>query len=240
MTMNDLERRATLLDRGRNTLAREDLPVLDDVLELADLEEGRWKERYARILASGDPTASDGLFYRDTREPFLSGDQAAVTLAATDKAMYTPSAHPVFGGQYWARPGKKVAYHAFGKCTTAATPGNLTIDIYYGNGTDAAGTILVSSAAQTLVANQTNISWHVWYTVHCRTTGSAGTLFCDGWALFGTAVIAVGSFIIPASAAVVSGAVDLTAGNIISLQFKRSGSTAETAAVQDLEVEALN
>jgi hypothetical protein len=41
---------------------------------------------------------------------------------------------------------------------------------------------------------------------------------------------------IPASAAAVSGGVDLTAANIISVQFKRSGSTAETMQVHDMEV----
>lgn len=230
MTLKDMERTATPLGRT----------ALDDAMELAKIEARDWKPRLARMLAAGEPMAADGLFYRDLREPFISADQAQVTLAATDKAMYTPSAHPVFGGQYWARVGKKVAYHAFGKITTGATPGNLTIDIYYGTGADANGTILASSAAQTLVINQSNISWHIWFTVHCRTTGSTGTLFCDGWALFGTAVIAVGSFIIPASTPVVSGAVDLTAANIISLQFKRSGSTAELATTQDLEVEPLN
>jgi hypothetical protein len=183
---------------------------------------------------------ADGLFYRDTREPFIGADQAAVTLATTAKAMYTPSAHPVLGGQYWARIGKKMHYRAFGKITTAATPGNLNIDVYYGTGADANGVILGSSAAMTLIAAQTNISFQVDVWVSARSLGSAGTLFCTGQAQFGTAVIAAGTFLIPASAAVVSAAVDLTAANIISIQFRRSGSTVETAAVQDLEVEALN
>lgn len=183
---------------------------------------------------------ADGLFYHDTREPFVSADLAAVTLSTTDKAMYTPSAFPVLGGQYFSRPGKKIRIRMFGKITTALTPGNLTIDVYYGSGADATGTIIASSAAQTLVASQTNISWELELYVHCRTTGSTGTLFCTGKAIFGTAVIAVGKFLIPASAAAASGSVDLTAANIISVQFKRSGSTAETATTQDIEVSALN
>lgn len=183
---------------------------------------------------------ADGLFYHDLREPFLAADQGAVTLAATDKALYTPSAFPLLGGQYWARVGKKMQIRAFGKITTAATPGNGTFDIYYGNGTDANGTILASSAAQTLVASQTNLSWMIELWISCRTTGSAGGLFVDGRATFNTGVIAAGTFLIPASAAAVTGSLDLTAANIISVQFKRSGSTAETMTVQDLEVNALN
>lgn len=183
---------------------------------------------------------ADGLFYNDLREPSIAADIAAVTLAATDKALYPTSNFPVLGGQYFARVGKKLHIRAFGKITTAATPGNGTIDIYYGTGADANGTILASSAAQTLVASQTNLSWEIDFKVHCRSIGSAGTLFVTGRAIFNTAVIAAGTFLIPASAAVVSSGIDLTAASIISLQFKRSGSTAETMTCQDLEVIALN
>lgn len=232
MTLEQMQARATMLAPS--------LPLLDEAAELAELEQQDWKKRFARLLAGGEPVAADSIFYNDLREPFMAADQAAVTLATTDKAMYTASAHPVFGGQYWARVGKKVKYRAFGKITTALTPGNLTIDIYYGTGADANGTILASSAAQTLVASQTNISWELEFCVSCRSIGSAGTLFVDGRATFGTAVIAAGTFLIPASAAVVSAGVDLTSANVISIQFKRSGSTVETATTQDLEVIALN
>ncbi len=128
----------------------------------------------------------------------------------------------------------------FGKITTAATPGNLTIGIYYGTGADANGVLLQSSAAQTLIASQTNLSWQIEMFVHARSLGSTGTLFVTGKSVFNTAVIAAGTFLIPASAAVVSGACDLTSALIISVQAKRSGSTAETMAVQDLECISLN
>jgi hypothetical protein len=45
---------------------------------------------------------------------------------------------------------------------------------------------------------------------------------------------------LPASAAVVSGACDLTSALIVSVQYLRSGSTAETMTVQDMEVIAMN
>lgn len=183
---------------------------------------------------------ADGLFYHDLREPFVTVPPAAVTLATTAKALYTASQFPALGGQYWVRPGKKMQIRLFGQITTAATPGNGTFDIYYGSGADATGTVLASSAAQTLVANQSNIAWMADIVVTCRSVGSAGTLFCTGRAQFGTAVIAANTFMIPASAPVVSAGVDLTAANIISVQFKRSGSTAETMQVLEMEVNALN
>lgn len=179
---------------------------------------------------------ADGLFYLDSREPFIGADIAAVTLAATNKALYPASNFPVLGGQYFARIGKKVRIRLFGRITTALTPGNLTLGVYYGTGADANGVLLGSSAAQTLIASQTNLSWEIDVSVHCRSIGSTGTLFVTGRAAFNPAVIAANTFLIPASAAVVSGSCDLTAANILSVQALRSGSTAETMQVHDMEV----
>lgn len=185
---------------------------------------------------------SDGIFYNDLREPFIGTDITSVTLATTDKALYPASNFPVLGGQYFSRIGKKIRIRVFGRITTAATPGNGTIDVYYGTGADANGTILASSAALALTASQTNLSFMIEVYVHCRSIGSAGTLFCTGIAYFNNAVLAntLQPMLIPASAAAVSAGVDLTAANIISVQFKRSGSTAETMQVHDIEVIALN
>lgn len=43
----------------------------------------------------------DGPFYNDLRSPFVIADFAAVTLAATNKALIPTSGYPVLGGQYW-------------------------------------------------------------------------------------------------------------------------------------------
>lgn len=184
----------------------------------------------------------DGAFYHDTREPFVTVAPGAVTLASTAKALYTASQFPVLGGQYFSRVGKKLAICLRGQITTAATPGNGSFDVYYGTGADANGTIISSSAALALTASQTNLSWWLEYIVTCRTTGSAGTLFGTGRAFFNNSVLAstLQPMLIPASAPAASGSVDLTASNIISVQFKRSGSTAETMQVLEMEVHALN
>jgi hypothetical protein len=198
--------------------------------------------RHWKQSPEGKLWMADGLFYNDLREPFVTVPPAAVTLAATAKALYTPSQFPVLGGQYFSRPGKKLRVRAFGQITTAVTPGNGSFDIYYGTGADANGVVLASSAALALTASQANMSWTVDATVSCRTIGNTGTLFCTGWAKFNPAVLAntLQPMLIPASAPVVSGACDLTAALIISVQFKRSGSTAETMQVLEMEVVALN
>lgn len=179
---------------------------------------------------------ADGLFYLDAREPFLIADLPQITLSTTDKALYAQQHFPVLGGQYFARGGRRLKISLFGKMTTGTTPGNGTWGIYYGTGADANGVLMASSAALTLIASQTNISWELEIFIHCRTMGNAGTLFCRGRGFIGTALVAVGDFLIPASAAVASAAVDLTAALIPSVQFKRTGSTGELITVQDMEV----
>lgn len=185
---------------------------------------------------------ADGLFYNDLREPFTAADIAAVTLASTAKALYPPSNFPVLGGQYFARVGKKLKIRAFGRMTTGATPGNGSFNVYYGNGADANGVALMTGTPVALVANGTNLSWMAEFLVHCRSIGSAGTLFVTGFAQFNVGLLlsTAAPMLLPASAPAVSGACDLTAANIISLQFLRSGSTAETMQIHDMEVSALN
>ena len=163
-------------------------------------------------------------------------------MAATNKALYPVSNFPVLGGQYFSRPGKKLHIVAYGRMTTGATPGNLTLGVLYGTGADANGVVLASSAAVALVANQTNITWNLDVMVHCRTTGSAGTLFAIGQFICNPALIASTAqpLMIPASAPAVSSACDLTAALVVSLQALRSGSTAETMQVHDLKVVAVN
>ena len=185
---------------------------------------------------------ADGLFYTDLREPFVSLDLSAISPLSTAVALYTPSSFPVLGGQYFARAGKKLRVRLFGRCTSAATPGNVSFAVYYGTGASANGVLLASSAPVAWSASQTNMSFEVDVTVTCRTTGATGTLFCTGKAFFNNSAVAstLQPLLIPATAAAVSAACDLTAALIISVQMLRSGSTAETAQVHELEVSALN
>lgn len=181
--------------------------------------------------------AQDKIFFNYYRSPEIAADFSAVTLAATNKALVPAASLPILDAYYFARTGKRIKIRLFGKITTAATPGNLTLALFYGTGADANGVSIMASAAQTLVASQTNISWEAEFNVHCRSTGAAGTLFGTGRAHFGAAVIAATTFLIPASAAVASAAVDLTSSTLVfSPQALRSGSTAETMTVQDMEV----
>ena len=182
--------------------------------------------------------------YNDLREPFIIADVPAVTLAATAKALYSAAGFPAVNAGYWNKLGKKMRIRLFGRMTTGITPGNGSFNIHYGSGADATGVLLMTGTPVALVASATNLSWEAELFVHTRSVGNTGALFVTGSAKFhvGLLLSTVAPMLLPASAAAVSGACDLTAGatNIISVQFLRSGSTAETMQVHDMEVVSLN
>lgn len=185
----------------------------------------------------------DGPFYVDTLEPHITADIAAVTLASTFKSLVPVSNLPSLGSQRISRLGKRYRGRAFGRITTAATPGNLQLALFYGTGADANGVNLAQSAAVALIAAQTNISWELIFELHCRAAGASGTVFVTGRAHFGAAVIASTNqpLLIPATAPAVSAAIDLTSPtNVLSIQALRSGSTVETMQVHDFYLQALN
>jgi len=179
--------------------------------------------------------------YHETVDPPVFADEAAVTLAATNKALL-PASRYNLGTQFFNKPGRKLRINVFGKITTGATPGNGTMAILFGTGADANGVSVVASAAFALIASQTNLAWEATFYVSCRSTGPTGTLFGRGWLEFNPAVVASTAqpLMIPASAPVVSAACDLTGTLIPSVQFLRSGSTAETMTVQDYDISPMN
>jgi hypothetical protein len=188
--------------------------------------------------------ADNGSFFHDTRTPFIAADVGSVTLAATDKALYPVGAFPILGAGYFnSFLGKSLWIHMFGRITTGITPGNGTFDIYFGSGADATGTIIASSGTLALSASQTNVSWeaNIYVTTRKLNDATNGALLCTGKVDFNVGVLAstLAPMLIPASAAA-QVTVDLTAASIVSVQFKRSGSTAEAMQIHQMFVTALN
>jgi hypothetical protein len=185
--------------------------------------------------------------YHETRNPFhCTADFTQITLSTT--SLMTIAAAQMAGSPLVTAPGywdlgKKIQVQMFGKITTGATPGNLVVEIRYGT-TDNAGTILATSAATALAATKSNISWFLEAQIESRAfIGTASGLFAWGrfmydgaGALFTTT--SQNPMLIPASLAAAVN-VDTSVASGINIQMKRSGSTAETVTVQDLQVNAL-
>jgi hypothetical protein len=185
---------------------------------------------------------ADGLFYTDLREPHFVSDIAAVTMAATAKAIYPASAFPVLGGQYFNRPGKTIKISMWLKVAVTTSPGNFSFALYWGTGADANGTQICT--AGTAVALNASVTKCIYaeFVIRCLTTGTAGTLQATGWAVADGLLITAGTLnpiLIPTAGAAASGSLDLTAANIVSVQCLQSG-TAGTIQCQQLLVEALN
>ena len=185
---------------------------------------------------------ADGLYYVDSRQPFLSANVPQVTLGTTDKALIPVANMPVLGSNYFSMVGKAVRIRLFGQLSSGTTPGNGTFSLYWGTGADAVGTILVASAAVVLTASMTNSSWRLDLVVRCRAMGTSGSLMANGSMTFlnsATQTTAAVEHMIPSSQPVAV-TVDLTTSSFLSPQFKRSGSTAETVTIVDVSYEALN
>jgi hypothetical protein len=198
--------------------------------------------------------AGEGANYHETRDPyFQSGDFTAVAPITTSISIVpilrVPATSLVFPAGYWLKPGRRWYIIMQGKMTTAATPGNLTIELRHQTGTptDAGGTILVTTAAVALAANKTNINWVAEFRIEARGDAStfvptATPLYAYGWWMPEPL-----SVIIPAannpmhlpSTAAAAVNVDATLAGTIHVDMKRSGSTAEAVTVQDLAVNAM-
>lgn len=179
---------------------------------------------------------AQGIHYLDKTEPFVTAAQAAVTLATTDKLIVPAAFTNAWSAGFGGKPGKTIYLTYYGSITTAVTPGNIGVELYWG-GADAGGTLLASSAAIALVASQTTVPFRI--EAYLTNRGPYGTA-CSvlPWAIckFGTAVIASPNdhFIVPPGAPTAVN-IDATLASVgFNVQIKRSGSTAETVTVQDV------
>jgi hypothetical protein len=179
---------------------------------------------------------AQGIHYLDKTEPLMSAAQATVTLATTDKLIVPAAFTNAWSAGFGGKVGKTIYLTYYGSITTGATPTNIGVELYWG-GADAGGTLLASSAALALVANQTSVPFRI--EAYLTNRGPYGTA-CSviPWAIckFGTAVIASPNdhFIVPAGAPTAVN-VDVTAASVgFNVQIKRTGSTAETVTVQDV------
>ncbi len=192
--------------------------------------------------------------YHETRDPyFTSGDFTAVSPLSTSISLVpilrVPATPLAFPTGYWLKPGRRWWIRMIGRMTTAATPGNVTLEIRHQTGTptDAGGTILATSAAVAAGANKTNITWYAEFIVESR--GDASTFVPTATPLFawGMFIPEPSSVILPAAnnplvlpaTAPAATNIDATLAGTIHVDMKRSGSTAESVLVHDVAVNSM-
>jgi hypothetical protein len=183
----------------------------------------------------------DGAFYIDSRAPHASADAPQVTLIATNVALVPIANLPILGSNYFNYVGKACRLTMLGRFSSVATPGTVTFSLLWGSGASNVGTVLASTAALTLVASQTNITWQAQFWVRCRALGATGSLIVTGTMNINPVLVASTAqpIMIPASApAPVT--VDLTAANVLSPQALCTTATTNTVTVHEFLFESLN
>lgn len=164
---------------------------------------------------------SDGGYTNLRQQAVLPADEAAITLATTQKALWLPAKTLIPTG-VWA-PGKIIRLRAFGKATTDGTAGNYVFEIGLGAGDAPAA--LVTGATVAGSTSQTNVTWEAEAYAECRTFGTAGILRL--WGNWKPAVALVASTLQPYPMPNVTPAditFDFTVGtNALTFQCQRSG-----------------
>lgn len=223
---------------GRKT---EEDPRFCRVVQFLERDSKEWNDSLAAGIPYAGHRNADGLYYADTRQPFMIADQT--NIAGTSEALLWPANYTSLVANYFT-VGKMVYVNAAGKMTTAASSqGNITLTARYG--TTTGGTSLAASAATALAASKTNITWNAEMWVCCRATGSGtnGSLLAFGRFMFDGAggVFTTASqmpLYFPATSPAGVG-VDTTSAQGIILDATL-GSASDTMTTQYLQFMALN
>lgn len=153
--------------------------------------------------------------------PFHTADGTAATAAAL--AEISPAPAIVLPANL-LEAGSRLEFSAFGRLTTAATPGTFTFGIYIGTGAIAAGQAAIVSAAIAGQASQTNRTWRIEGNASVRAVGSGSAATVIG-VLEISNVSSNGTDLAPATAPATF-AFDSTIANIVRLGYTPSLATA--------------
>lgn len=164
---------------------------------------------------------SDGSYVSVRRQSILVVDEAPITLATTQKALWLPAKTLLQAG-FWY-PGKIAKITVFGKATTDVTAGNYVFGVGLGAGDAPAAIVVGATVAGTV--SQTNVTWKASVYAHCRTFGTSGVLRLWGEMTPAVALLAstLQPYIMP-NATPADIAFDFTVNtNALTLQAQRSG-----------------
>jgi len=158
--------------------------------------------------------------------PFHTADGAANASAVLTDISPAP---PIVLPANILEPGSRLEFSAFGRFTSTATPGTVTMGIYIGTGAIATGQALAITAAIVPLASSTNRTWRLEGNASVRTVG-AGTAATILGCLEISNVVGVGSTeMAPATAPAVL-TFDSTIANKVMLGMTASVATGSWTA----------
>lgn len=175
--------KAVLLDGPR-------ADVLEDVMELAARERGRWQSITQMLRDDGAPMASRQYFCELIADP-PTANQTQVAAAADTVLWDAANLTAIAAGAI--RAGQLFKATAWGITTTAVTAGQSVV-VTPRFGTTTGGTALGASRnAPVNAAVVSNAPWFLEMWVHFRTVGASGTATCGGFLTSPTIVGAAGA-----------------------------------------------
>ena len=183
---------------------------------------------------------ADGLYYVDSRQPWITADQGAITPTTTQKALWaTGAASPtILPANYWF-VGKRVRLTANLKITTG-TAGNSTFAMAYG-AADAPACV-VTTATRAKVASVGPFGCFIQGIATCRSVGTAGTLSMFGFVCpdLGAFLSTTDNWVFPSNGTTVVSTIDTTVGtNALFFEYSTSAGT-DSIVATDIVMEAMN
>jgi len=131
--------------------------------------------------------------------------------------------------------GATIRLTAFGIFSNTSTP-TLLLGFYYGG---VAGTALAATGATTTTTGATNWPFRAELTATIRSTGSSGTIMCQGFVDLATALTSVSRIPIPATA-LATVTIDTTSAKAITLGAQwGTSSSSNTLTCQQMIVESM-
>jgi hypothetical protein len=183
---------------------------------------------------------ADGIFYVDTRQPWITADQANVTPTTTFKTVWAngASSPTILPANYWT-VGKLLRLTANLKLTTG-TAGNSQFGFGYGSADNP--TCIVTTATRAKIASVGPFGIFIQGYARCRSIGTTGTLSLWGFVYpdLGAFLSTTDNWVFPSNGTTVVSTIDTTsAANGLTFQYLTSAGT-DTITTTDIVLEAMN
>lgn len=160
-----------------------------------------------------------------------AGTPLASSTALTD---ISPAPQLVIPANY-LYVGQRLRVTGYGIYSTTATP-TLLLGVYYGG---VAGTALAATAANA-TGTATAWPWNIRLEIYVRSTGSSGTLWCNGLAQVGSSLTAYTGYALPSSQTQPI-TINTTTANAITVGAQwGTNSSSNTITCEDAYVEAIS
>jgi hypothetical protein len=161
------------------------------------------------------------IYLTQTFPPLITADGPTVTAAAL--ATISPAPDILLAALGPLEAGFSFEWSAFGRITTAATPGTWTFGLYIGTSTIASGQAAVVSAALAAKASMTNVTWRLEGNATIRAIGTGTTATVRGCMEISN-ITSNGTDLAPATAPADFG-FDSTVANVVRLGITPSVAT---------------